>query len=160
MTSSSYLASLTKQTLFISIKLCMIYLCDNDIKGHPFIVIIYLYPNHHIGSVPAGTPTSETTWHFLMIPSSLFAPKNDFFFQPKSFYVVEPSTGSGTDREEGDSDISKSVIPLNALALVYRTEIMKKYTRHQFNLIISASKVISQLFICVSMSLWRPLHGK
>lgn len=41
--------------------LCMIYLCDNDIKGHPFIVIIYLYPNHHIGSVPAGTPTSETT---------------------------------------------------------------------------------------------------
>lgn len=59
--SASLLASLTKQTLFISIKLCMIYLCDNDIKGHPFIVIIYLYPNHHIGSVPAGTPTSDTT---------------------------------------------------------------------------------------------------
>lgn len=68
--------------------LCMIYLCDNDIKGHPFIVIIYLYPNHHIGSVPAGTPTSETTWHFLMIPSSLFTPKNDFFFSQKVFMLL------------------------------------------------------------------------
>lgn len=32
----------------------MIYLCDNDIKGYFFIVIIYLYFNYYIGCVFVG----------------------------------------------------------------------------------------------------------